>query len=303
MQEEDAALEAKERVKAKKARRKDRKAAAAAETAAVVVAAAPAESGGQQEGGQLTESTPTAVATAARGDSQKCVEPSNAAPHQPGQATEAAIQRDSDAADSVNPGTWGGSRRAGNGADVDHPEAAGMGTSEVVASGSCSTAAVPGSHEDAEISARSALMEPAMRGLGSGKRLGSQGVSGITPGGQIEGGQGEMLRGQCQDQHRTEQQEDQGEDAELERLLAGLMVSPEQSPLQLGPALVAAPSIRDDSRGFMTLLAVLSGPSTEAAPRQHPISAQRTRVGGVEPLLCSLTKVQLIDRKLAFCPN
>ena len=222
-EEEEAALEAKERVKGKKARRKDRKTAAAAEAAAV--AAAPAGSADQQEGGQLTESTPSSVTTPAGGDMERCAEPS-------------------DAADSLDSETW------------------------------------------------------AMTGLTNAQRLESQAVRGGTPGGQTRGGQGGTLGFQCQSQHSTEQLEEQGEDAELERLLAGLMVQPEHPPPQLGPTPVAAPSFRDESRGLMTLLAVPSGPLTEAAPRQHPIGPQRTWVVGVEPLLCSLTKVQLIARKI-----
>lgn len=109
-----------------------------------------------------------------------------------------------------------------------------------------------------------------------------------------------MLGGQCEGQHSTEQLEDHGEDAELERLLAELMLPPKLLFLQLGPSPVAAPSLFEESRGFMTLPAVPSGPSTEPAPSQHPIDVQRNRAGGVEPLPCSLTKVQV---QVQHCPE
>lgn len=94
-------------------------------------------------------------------------------------------------------------------------------------------------------------------------------------------------------QHRSEgddeqlTQSEQGDDEELERLIAQMMVSEAPNPpsQQQGALPHAAHGAPDDSRGQIPH----QSPPTLLA--QKPVSRQGAVVGGVEPLLCSLTKV------------
>ena len=141
-----------------------------------------------------------------------------------------------------------------------------------------------------------ASVEPAVSGQTGSQSLDRLSGQGGTAGGQWqEGGQAAEEGQQGTEQHSSEavmQAEEQADDADLERLIAQLMLSPGQPPLQTGRPSLTAPSVPDMPRRIEPQLAEPSPHSTAERNLKRAASPQSSLVGDVEPLLCSLTKVR-----------
>ena len=105
--------------------------------------------------------------------------------------------------------------------------------------------------------------------------------------------QGRLQQYQCEGDDEQLTQHEQGEDAELELLIAQMMVSdPPTLPSQQQDAVShAAHGAPDDSRGQILQSGGTPSQSPPTLLGQKAVSRQGAVVGGVEPLLCSLTKV------------